>query len=135
MSSIGRFFDRHSSSMFSVLSPTGGIWLAGRKRTARALSLGEREEISRGLIAGRSMRAVAAELGRAPSIISREVDRNGGRDAYRVTGSDRAVWERGRRPKRYKLACQPPLRRTCRLNGGAIGRPSRSPAGSGTASR
>ena len=100
MSSIGRLFDRHSSSIFSVLSPTGGIRPAGRKRSARALSLGEREEISRGLVAGRSMRAVAAELGRAPSTISREVGRNGGRDAYRATGSDQTAWERGRRPKR-----------------------------------
>ncbi len=112
MSSIGRRFDRQSSSIFSVLSPSGGIRPAERRRSVRALTAAEREEISRGLVAGRSMRALAAQLGRAPSTISREIGRNGGRDAYRATVSDQAAWERGRRPKPCKLACQPALRRT-----------------------
>lgn len=112
MSSIGRRFDRQSSSIFSVLSPSGGIRPVERRRSVRALTAAEREEISRGLVAGRSMRALAAQLGRAPSTISREIGRNGGREAYRATVSDQAAWERGRRPKSYKLACQPALRRT-----------------------
>lgn len=112
MSSIGRRFDRQSSSIFSVLSPSGGIRPAERRRSVRALTAAEREEISRGLVAGRSMRALAAQLGRAPSTISREIGRNGGRDAYRATVSDQAAWERSRRPKPCKLACQPGLRRT-----------------------
>jgi IS30 family transposase len=112
MSSIGRRFDRESSSIFSVLSPSGGIRPPERKRSHHALSLIEREEISRGLVAGRSLRAIAAQLGRAPSTISREVGRNGGRDRYRGTVSDQAAWDRALRPKPCKLACHPALRRT-----------------------
>ena len=112
MSSIGRRFDRESSSVFSVLSLSGGIRPAERRRAARSLSLTEREEVSRGLVAGRSLRAIAAQLGRSPSTISREVGRNGGRDRYRATISDQAAWERALRPKPCKLACHPALRRT-----------------------
>ncbi|RYY14476.1 MAG: IS30 family transposase [Alphaproteobacteria bacterium] len=112
MSSIGRRFDRESSSVFSVLSPSGGIRPPERRRSTRALSLAEREEISRGLVAGHSLMAIAVQLGRAPSTISREVSRNGGRDHYRATRSDQAAWERALRPKSCKLACHPALRRT-----------------------
>jgi len=112
MSSIGRRFDRESSSVFSVLSPTGGIRPAQRKRSSRVLSLGEREEISRGLSARRSLRAIARQLGRAPSTVSREVRRNGGADRYRAATSDKAAWDRALRPKLCKLACHPALRRT-----------------------
>lgn len=112
MSSIGRGFERESSSIFSVLSPSGGIRPADRKRSRCALSLIEREEISRGLTVGRSLRALATQLGRAPSTISREVGRNGGVDRYRATVSDQAAWERALRPKCCKLACHPSLRRT-----------------------
>ncbi|MEG3126227.1 IS30 family transposase [Sphingomonas sp. GB1N7] len=112
MSSIGRRFDRESSSVFSVLSPSGGIRPVERRRSVRVLSLNEREEISRGLVAGRSLRAIATQLGRSPSTISREVKRGGGRDRYRATGSDQAAWDRALRPKPCKLACHPALRRT-----------------------
>ena len=112
MSSIGRRFDRQSSSIFSVLSPSGGIRPPERKRSERSLSLSEREEISRGLVAGRSLRAIATQLGRAPSTISREVWRGGGRDRYRGIVSDQAAWDRALRPKPCKLACYPALRRT-----------------------
>ncbi len=112
MSSIGRVFDRQSSSVFSVISPTGGIRPPDRKRGSRALSLTEREEISRGLSVNSSLRAIARQLGRAPSTVSREVRRNGGRSAYRATVSDQAAWDRAVRPKRCKLACHPSLRRT-----------------------
>lgn len=112
MSSIGRRFDRESSSVFSVLSPSGGIRPPERRRARRALSLAEREEVSRGLVAGRSLRSIAVQLGRAPSTISREVARNGGRDRYRATRSDQAAWDRALRPKACKLACYPSLRRT-----------------------
>jgi DNA-binding CsgD family transcriptional regulator len=77
MSSIGRRFDRQSSSVFSVISPTGGIRPEDRKRGKQALSLSEREEISRGLSVKHSLRAIARQLGRSPSTISREVRRNG----------------------------------------------------------
>ncbi len=98
--------------MFSVLSPSGGIRPPERWRSARALSLAEREDVSRGLVAGRSFAVIAGQLGRAPSTISREVGRNGGRDDYRATRSDQAAWERALRPKPCKLACHPALRRT-----------------------
>ena len=111
MSSIGRRFDRESSSIFSVISPTGGIQPADRKRCSRALSLAEREEISRGLSVSEPLRAIARRLGRAPSTISREVRRNGGLARYRATASDQAAWDRALRPKPCKLACSPPLAR------------------------
>jgi DNA-binding CsgD family transcriptional regulator len=111
MSSIGRAFDRQSSSVFSVISPTGGIRSPDRKRSKQALSLSEREEISRGLSIQQSLRAIARHLGRAPSTISREVRRNGGRAAYRATASDQAAWDRALRPKTCKLACHPSLSR------------------------
>lgn len=115
MSSIGRRFERESSSIFSVLSPSGGIRPAERKRSGRVLRLSEREEISRGLSVGRSLRSIAAQLCRAPSTISREVRRNGGLECYRAASSDHAAWDRARRPKRCKLACHPILARTVSL--------------------
>ncbi|WP_159983260.1 MULTISPECIES: IS30 family transposase [unclassified Novosphingobium] len=111
MSSIGRRFDRVSSSVFSVISPTGGIRPADRKRVRRALSLAEREWISRGLSVSEPLRAIARRLDRAPSTISREVRRNGGFARYRATASDQAAWDRALRPKPCKLACSPPLAR------------------------
>ena len=112
MSSIGRGFDRNSSLVFSVISPTGGIRPPERRRARQALSLTEREEISRGLSIKLSLRAIARQLGRAPSTISREVRRNGGRAAYRAAASDQAAWNRALRPKTCKLACHPSLART-----------------------
>ncbi len=114
MSSIGRGFERGSSSVFSVLSPTGGIRPADRKRSKQALGLREREEISRGLSTRRSLRSIARQLGRAPSTISREVRRNGGSAAYRAAASDQAAWDRALRPKLCKLACHPSLRQQYR---------------------
>ena len=111
MSSIGRVFDRQSSSVFSVISPTGGIRSADRKRGKQALSLGEREEISRGLSVNHSLRAIARQLGRSPSTISREVRRNGGSISYRAAASKQATWDRALRPKTCKLACYPSLSR------------------------
>jgi IS30 family transposase len=112
MSSIGRRFDRESSSIFSVISPTGGIRPPDRRRAKQALSLSEREEISRRLSMRCSLRSIARHLGRSPSAISREVQRNGGADCYRPAGSDQAAWDRARRPKLCKLACRPFSRRT-----------------------
>jgi IS30 family transposase len=111
MSSIGRVFDRQSSSVFSVISPTGGIRPPDRRRGRSALSLSEREEISRGLSIKQSLRAIARQLRRAPSTISREVRRNGGPTGYRATISDQAAWDRALRPKMCKLACHPMLAR------------------------
>lgn len=112
MSSIGRLFDQKSSSVFSVISPRGGIRPPDRMRHRLSLSLAEREEVSRGLIAERSYREIERQLGRAASTISREVARNGGRASYRAATSDQAAWERALRPKPCKLACYPGLART-----------------------
>jgi transposase, IS30 family len=112
MSSIGRGFDRESSSVFSVISPTGGIRPPDRHRGKQALSLSEREEISRWLSMCCSLRSIARHLGRSPSTISREVQRNGVTDSDRAAGSDQAARDRARRPKLCKLACRPFLRRT-----------------------
>lgn len=112
MSSIGRGFDRNSSSIYPLLSRTGGIRPPERTRSRLALSLIEREEISRGLESELSLRCIARRLQRSPSTISREVKRNGGRDRYRAVHSDQAAWDRARRPKLCKLACNRPLSRT-----------------------
>ena len=101
---IGHLFDRPHTSIQNILSRTGGIRPPERCRSLVALSLGEREEISRALVTGESVRSIAARLGRAPSTVSRELQRNGGRDGYRATQADSAAWDRALRPKRCKLA-------------------------------
>ena len=100
---IGRLFDRPHTSIQTILSKTGGIRPPERRRCASALTLAEREEISRALMVGQSMRSVASRLGRSPSTISREIRRNGGQDGYRASLADEAAWERSLRPKRCKL--------------------------------
>jgi len=100
---IARLFDRGHSSVRRILLETGGIRPPQRRRSRRALSLSEREEISRGVVAGHSIRAIAASLGRAPSTVSREISRNGGRHDYRASQADQAAWDRAHRPKRCKL--------------------------------
>ncbi len=112
LTSIGRVFDRPSSSIFNHLAPSGGIRPAVRKRSKLALTLCEREEISRGIAAKLSMGSIAIQLGRPKSTISREINRNGGYDHYRAAKADEAAWERAKRPKRCKLACNPLLSRT-----------------------
>jgi len=112
MSSIGRGFDRDSSSIYPLLSRTGGIRPPARARSRLALTLVEREEISRGLESHLSLRRIAQQLQRSPSTISREVKRNGGCGAYRAVYSDQAAWDRAHRPKSCKLACNLALSRT-----------------------
>jgi len=108
---IARHFNRYHSSVRGILAETGGIRPAQRCRSARALTLAEREEISRSLASGCSMRSIAARLNRAPSTISREVSRNGGHQEYRASQADQATWERAHRPKICKLADKPALAR------------------------
>ena len=109
MRSIGRLFDRNSSSIYPLLARTGGIRPPQRRRSRLAMTLAEREEISRGLKARLSFRCIARQLRRAPSTISREVRRNGGRRVYRAASADLAAFDRARRPKPCKLAGQPQL--------------------------
>jgi IS30 family transposase len=92
------------------LKPHGGIRPAPRRRSRRVLSIDEREEISRGIAAGGSLRSIAARLHRAPSTISRELRRNGGLGRYRAAAADRRAWQRALRPKPCKLARHDQLR-------------------------
>ena len=111
LKAIGRAFGKPSSSIYNQLAPRGGIRPAPRRRSRLALTLSEREEISRGIVAQRSVRSMALLLGRSPSTVSREVRRNGGYDRYRAATADARAWARAHRPKRCKLAKHPPLRR------------------------
>jgi IS30 family transposase len=101
--SIARLFDRYHPSIQRILAESGGIRPPKRRRSRLALSIAEREEISRGIVAGRSIRSIASSLGRAPSTVSRELRRNGGRRRYRANRADKAAWERAKRPKTCKL--------------------------------
>jgi IS30 family transposase len=111
LNAIARHFGRSHSSIQGVFAPTGGIRPPQRRRSQRALTLVEREEISRGVAAGQSLRCIAASLGRAPSTVSREVNRNGGRRSYRANKAEQAAWDRAHRPKTCKLVEKPALTR------------------------
>lgn len=103
LSDIGRALGKPPGSVHGFLAACGGIAPPGRTRGASALTGREREEISRQLCAGSSLRRIARLLKRAPSTISREIARNGGRDAYRASSADNRAWAEGRRPKVCKL--------------------------------
>ena len=107
---IGRALGKHAGSIFGVVAGQGGIAPAPRCRATGALTREERETISRGLVGGHTVRALAEALGRAPSTVSREITRNGGAHAYRAVDADAAAWRRARRPKSCKLATAPRLR-------------------------
>ena len=111
MTEIARLFDRHHSTVNGIIARSGGVRPRRRTRSSRSLSLAEREEISRGIAAGRTLRSIALRLGRSPSTISRELTRNGGRGGYRAHQADQAAWGRARRPKVCKLASHPALAR------------------------
>ncbi len=108
---VVRLLGSSHSSIQRHLIQTGGIRPTPRKRSVLALTLAEREEISRGIVADRSLRSIAASLGRAPSTISREINRNGGRRRYRANLANKAAWERAHRPKTCKLAANRALAR------------------------
>ena len=101
---IARLFDRGHSSVRRIIAESGGIRPADRKRSRLALTLSEREEISRGIVGGSSIRQIAKRLNRSPSTISREIKRNGGIDHYRASEAEQAAWDRAQRPKPCKLA-------------------------------
>jgi IS30 family transposase len=108
---IARDLDRGHSTIHGVLARSGGIRPAPKQRSRLALTLAEREEISRGIAAGSSIRAIAAGLKRSPSTVSREINRNGGRRRYRANKADEAAWARAERAKSCKLAQHPALAR------------------------
>ena len=108
LSDIGRALGKHAGSVHGVLSANGGILPATRCRSSRSLSLAEREEISRGIAVGASMRKIAAIINRSPSTVSREVSRNGG-STYRAVEADSRAWHQACRPKPCHLAKFPIL--------------------------
>ncbi|MDH5499956.1 MAG: helix-turn-helix domain-containing protein, partial [Gammaproteobacteria bacterium] len=103
LNSIARHFGRSHSSIQGILARSGGIRPPPRKRSARSLTLAEREEISRGVFAGLSVRSIAASLGRAPSTVCRELNRNGSLRRYRASTAEQNAWDRAHRPKTCKL--------------------------------
>jgi IS30 family transposase len=107
---ISRALGKHVSTIYSIVSSNGGITPARSRRDARSLTAVERETISRGVSAGESVRAMARDLGRAPSTISREIARNGGRRHYRALNAETQAWQRARRPKSSRFAQSPMLR-------------------------
>jgi IS30 family transposase len=102
---------RASSVVYTVVAAEGGVTPRPRRRSRWALRATEREEISRQLACGQSLRAISRILGRAPSTLSREVARNGGRTVYRAAVADSHAWHRTRRPQRCRLSTQPALRK------------------------
>jgi IS30 family transposase len=109
---IGRALRRTGGAIHYVVKTRGGIAPAERRRRDKALTLKHREEISRGIAMGLSLRQIAITIGKAPSSVSREITRNGGRECYRATQADDAAWERARRPKKCRLKLN---RRLCRM--------------------
>ena len=100
----------HKGTVTWHIDRAGGLRPRERRRAARVLSLAEREEISRGLVAGHSLRAIARGVRRAPSTISRELARHGGVALYRASRADARAWDRARRPKGCRLARHARLR-------------------------
>jgi IS30 family transposase len=117
LSEIGRALGKHAASVFGVVAAKGGFAPAPRSRKPGSLSLAEREEISRGLVEGRSFTQLGRDLGRAASTISREVARNGGHRAYRASRAEERALDRARRPKPCRLAFSPAL---CKLVSGRL---------------
>jgi len=111
LSEISRALGHHYTSLRSVVVGCGGVIPRSRRRAPRTLTLAQREEISRGICAQQPCRQIARQLGKSPSTVSREIRRNGGKEAYRAAGADTAAWQRAQRPKRCKLADN---RRLCR---------------------
>ena len=101
---------RNKSGVYRILAASGGLVPAPRRRARLALRPDEREEISRGLAMGHSIRQIASCLGRAPSTVSREIRRNGGSQGYRASWADRRAWDQALRPKPCRLARNGPLR-------------------------
>ena len=127
---ISRALDRkNKTGVERIVVVHGGIVPARRRRALAALRLEEREEISRGIAVGRSIRRIAQGLGRASSTVSREIRRNGGSQAYRASRADRRAWERALRPKPCRLALHRELRWRVARSSRCNGRRNRSPAG------
>jgi IS30 family transposase len=111
LSDISRALAKNPGSIHGVLALRGGIAPPVRKRSARALTRGQREEISRGLVADLTLRAISAQISVSPSTTGREVSRNGGRSRHRAEAAEERALEQGRRPKPCLLERRPRVRR------------------------
>src|SRR5258707_14913139 len=107
---IGRAFGKGHGSIRFLLTQRGGIVPAARRRSLRTLTLAEREDISRGIASGSSIREIASGLQRPVSTVSREVARHGGRPLYRANETDRQAWEAALRPQVFLLAIEEKMR-------------------------
>lgn len=110
LAEISRALQRPFNTLHKIIAQHGGIEPARRTRSARALTISEREEISRGIAAGLSIRAIARSIGRAPSTVSRELRRHGGQGRYRAAWADHVAWKNASRPKPCRLALNSRLR-------------------------
>jgi IS30 family transposase len=126
---IGRAYGKCHNTIRAVLLPRGGIPPLARRRSRLALTFAEREDISRGMASGSSIREIASCLHRAASTVSREVARHGGRPAYRAFDADQQAWNAALRPKRCLLAGNSELRDIVASKLIWTGRPSRLPGG------
>ena len=129
MHEIARSFDRHHPSVIHILTENGGILPRQRKRSLLALTLAERETISRGLAQQLTLRARASNSGRSPSTIGGQIQRNGGYAAYRTNKAERAAWARSKRPKPCKLQGRPRLIKAFQVNCGSSVLPNKLLAG------
>ena len=117
LNAIGRALGKDKQVIHFLLARHGGIAPPVRRRSRRALTLAEREDISRGIASGCSIRGIAKGLNRAVSTVSREVARHGGRPLYRANEADQQAWESALRPKTCRLATHSKLRkRSLRVN-------------------
>ena len=107
---VGKQVGRHRAMVQQLVASTGGVRPPARRRARIRLSMVEREDIAAGVAAGLSVRSIATLLGRAPSTVSRELERNGGRKGYRASRAEQAAWDRAARPKACKLALNSVLR-------------------------
>lgn len=110
LSDIGRALGKHAGSIHGVVSSNGGFVPVVRRRSRLALTLAEREEISRGIASNISVRKIAVTIGRSPSTVSREIARHGDRDKYRAFDADAKAWVQAKRPKQCRLATHPKLK-------------------------
>lgn len=110
LSEIARAFGKASGTIYTTIQLRGGFSPAERRRSRLALTLAEREEISRGVASGEPATSIARRIGRAPSTISRELSRHGGRSRYRASRADERAWRSATRPKSCKLAANHALR-------------------------
>jgi len=111
LSEIGSALGKHAASIFGVVVSSGGIAPATRRRSRLALTMSEREEISRGIAAGATIRQIAVAIQRSPSTVSREITRHGGAARYRAAEAESQAWDQARRPKLCLLARNSELQR------------------------